>query len=203
MSNSENIEQLLNCYSLIEQQVFELYKLFSERVHDPYKKSLLIYIAYDSLKHSTILSQGLGSSSTNPKQNVGDCEPQLWATWQTHVSFYKEVFKNDQFDDQTLVSLANRLESFEKVFLDEYYLLINRIEQFEKKSMTAWLSGDEKKLDLESFTDIFNKIAEDEKRHINILQQIQQRERGKFSLLTSPFSGIDKTENSARAQVEK
>ena len=69
MSNSENIAQLLNCYNSIKQQVYELYKLFSERVHDPYNKSLFLYIAYDNLKHSTILSQGLGIPSVDFIQN--------------------------------------------------------------------------------------------------------------------------------------
>ncbi|MCJ7766862.1 hypothetical protein MUP79_00525 [Candidatus Bathyarchaeota archaeon] len=192
MSSSEKIAQLFNCCSSIEQQVFTLYKLFSERVHDPYTKSLLLYIAYDSLKHSTLLSQGLGVPLENLEQNVGDCEPQLWKTWQTHVSFYAV---EREFNDQTLVSEANRLERFENVFLVEYYLLINRIAEFEKKSVTNWLAGGENRLDLESFTDLFNKIAEDEKHHIRILQQIQQRGHGEFGLSTSPFSEIDKTED--------
>jgi len=70
--DSKNIANFLYCSSTLEEKVFSLYRGLSEKTQNQLAKSSLIYIAYDSLKHSVIM-RGIAENISQSKPKSGDC----------------------------------------------------------------------------------------------------------------------------------
>ena len=162
--DEKDVARFLYCLSILEQNVFQFYKCLHEKVEHPLVKSLLLYVAYDSQKHSVILSE-LGENTANLEWKVGDCERELGVVWKTVVSLSKEISKEENFDDKKLLSLVNRLTDFENVIGEEYVTLVQlKHLEFIVKEMPK-IHG----IDLDILKVIFEKITEDEEGHKELL----------------------------------
>ena len=113
--HQKEIAKVLYCLSILEHKIFEFYKRLHEKVEHPLVKSLLLYVAYDSLKHSVILKE-LGENIAKLAKKVGDCEGELGVVWKTIASLSEEISKEEKLDDKKLFSLINRLADFENSF---------------------------------------------------------------------------------------
>lgn len=168
LKDEKDVAKLLHCLSILEHKIYEFYKCLHEKVEHQFVKSLLLYVAYDSQKHSVILKEQ-GANITNLEKKIGDCEEELGVVWKTVVSLPEEISKEGKLDDKRLFSLVNRLADFENVMSEEYVTLIwLKILEFMTKEMPK-IHG----IDSESLKIIFRKIAEDEEGHREILLLIK------------------------------
>jgi rubrerythrin len=121
--DEKDIARLLYGLSILEQSIFQFYKRLHEKVKYPLVKSLLLYVAYDSQKHSVILKE-LGENTANMEEKVDDCERELGVVWKTVVSLSKEISNEENMEDEKLLSLVNKLTDFENVIGEEYLTLV-------------------------------------------------------------------------------
>jgi rubrerythrin len=164
--DKKDVAKFLHCLSIIEKKVFELYGFLSEKIEQPLIKFLLLYVAYDSLKHSEIL-KGISETISPLEKKPGDCKERVGDLWKTVTDFYEEISKEEKLDKKELLSLANSLTNFEGVIGEEYVTIIQlRILEFTAKETPKIFS-------VESLKEIFERIVKDEERHSEILTMVK------------------------------
>ncbi len=164
--DKKDIAKFLQCLSIIEEKVFELYKFLSEKMEPPLIKFLLLYVAYDSLKHSEIL-KGISENISPLEQKPSDCKEKIGDLWKTVTDFYEEISKEENLDKKELLSLADRLTNLEGVFGEEYITIVQlRILEFTAEETSKITS-------VESLKEIFERIVKDEEHHSEILTMVR------------------------------
>ena len=177
--DEKDIARLLYCLSILEQSIFQFYKRLHEKVKYPLVKSLLLYVAYDSQKHSVILKE-LGENTANMEEKVDDCERELGVVWKTVVSLSKEISNEENMEDEKLLSLVNKLTDFENVIGEEYLTLVQlKSLEFIARDMPK-ING----IDLDILKIILEKILEDEEHHTEILLLVKGLLQEKLARLT-------------------
>lgn len=167
--DAKDIAGFLWCSSSLEERVFSLYRNLSDRVQNPVVKSLFLYIAYDSLKHSQIM-RGIAETISNTRPKTGDCEKKLKPVWEKIVTFSQEVSKRLKISDRELSSMAQELAGFENSLSEEYFVLVQlKTLQYMTKEVAQFY-----KVDLDSLRSIFELITKDEENHREILASIKE-----------------------------
>lgn len=159
---------LLYCLNALEQIIFQFYKCLHEKVKQSLMKPLLLYIVYDSKKHSVILKE-LVENTAYQERKVDDCEIELGVVWKTVVSLSKEISNEENFDDKKLLALINKLTDFKNIIGEEYATLV-QLKSFE---IIAEEMSKIDRIDLSVLKVVFEKIIEDEEYHKDILVQIK------------------------------
>ena len=167
--DAKDVAGFLYCSSSLEERTFALYRTLSDKVQNPLVKSLLLYIAYDSLKHSLIM-RGIAESVSQSKPKPGDCEKKLKQVWEKVVAFHEEISKLQKLSDANLPSLAQDLAGLENSLSEEYFVLVQlkTLEYMTKEVEQLY------KVDLASLKNIFELIIKDEENHREILMSIEE-----------------------------
>ncbi len=160
------IAKFLYCSSVLEEKVAYAYRSLAERVDDSLVRSLLLYISTDSLKHSIIL-RAIGEELVeNLGVKVEDCENILGEVWRKLTMLaMEEIIKEEKVENEELISLANKMASFES-FVGEEYLTTLHLK-------VSSLIADELEVDLGDLKDILKWIVEDEERHEKIITMLR------------------------------
>ena len=166
--NAQNVAGFLYCTSNLEEKVFSLYRTLSDKVQNPIVKSLLLYIAYDSLKHSLIM-RGIAETISKSKPSPEDCERKLNQIWKELASLSAEIANRERVADSELSPLAKELAGFENSLSEEYFVLVQlkTLEYMTKEIAQMY------KVDLAGLKDIFELIIKDEENHREILNSIE------------------------------
>jgi rubrerythrin len=165
----DNIADSLWCDSVFETRTYLLYKNLADRVDLPFIKSLLLHIAYDSQKHSAILtgiSQSIGGSRVKAK----DCEKRLSKSWMVINDVSYEIANEKKTMVESLPSLTKKLSLLESAMGEEYYTLV-RMKTLQQ--MTG-LIRERYNVDLEDLKDVFETIIKDEETHQELLAKIKK-----------------------------
>jgi rubrerythrin len=179
--DEKDVAGFLYCSSGLEERVFSLYRSLSDKVQNPLVKSLFLYIAYDSLKHSLIM-RGIAETVSNTKPKPGDCEKKLKQIWEKVIAFSEEISKREKVSDQELPAIARELAGFEDSLSEEYSVLVQlKTHEYMTKEVTQLY-----KVDLASLKNIFELIIKDKENHREILTSIEE-------LFTSEESPKDNT----------
>jgi len=167
--DAKDVAGFLYCSSSLEERTFALYRTLSDKIQNPLMKSLFLYIAYDSLKHSLIM-RGIAESVSQSKPKAGDCEKKLKRVWEKIVAFHEEISKCQKLSDAELSSLARDLAGFENSLSEEYVVLVQlkTLEYMAKQVAQLY------KVDLASLKSIFEWIIKDEENHREILTSIEE-----------------------------
>jgi hypothetical protein len=150
--------------ALIEKELFELYTNLLERVKDVTPKTLLSYIATDSLKHSTILA-AIIAEVDGSKTKESDCDITILYNKGLIKTLSKDIARRSVISIDELISLIGTLAGFENLLFTEY-----------KKAFHLEFTGvrkygsDRSKEDEE--LNIFTLIVGDEERHQRILGEM-------------------------------
>jgi hypothetical protein len=150
--------------ALIEKELFELYTNLLERVEDVTPKTLLSYIATDSLKHYTILA-AIIDEVDGSKTKESDCDITILYNKGLIRTLSKDIAMRSAVSIDELISLIGTLAGFENLLFTEY-----------KKAFHLEFSGvkkygsDRSKEDEE--LNIFTLIVGDEERHQRILGEM-------------------------------
>jgi len=161
----KKIAQYLRCSSILEENVATAYKSFANKTENSLIKPLLLFISYDSLKHSKTLRK-LSQNITKTESTTEQCEIILGKAWKNAVTqAHREMLKKERITDQELASLIDKMINLES-FLGEEYLMILQLKTLE-------LAAKDSKMDLTGTKKILEWIIEDEKRHELILERIK------------------------------
>ena len=150
--------------ALIEKELFELYTNLLERVEDVTPKTLLSYIATDSLKHSTILA-AIIDEVDGSKTKESDCDISILYNKGLIRTLSRDIALRSVISIDELLSFIGTLAGFENLLFTEY-----------KKAFHLEFAGvrhygsDRSKEDEE--LNIFTLIVGDEERHQRILGEM-------------------------------
>ncbi len=160
--NSEAPVKFLFCLSVLEGKAYHLFGLISEKVELPRIKYSLLYVAYDSLKNSVILSE-LCKSFTVSEVETKDYESILGEVWKTIVKLSDEISKLKKITKKDLVHFADRLISVYAFLTVELKTL--RCMSKEISELYA--------VDLDVLEDIFDLVIADEENDAEVLMTLK------------------------------
>lgn len=130
-------------------------------------KPLLLYISYDSFKHSRILRQIAKSLSAKVKVDLEACREQMGEAWKrVFESALAMASRKDKMMVEELLSIIDSMEGIEGFVGEEYLMLIN--------SRILQLAPRRGKEELELYKATLELMAEDEERHRSILRKIKE-----------------------------
>ena len=112
------LERNISCLVLLERQLCQLYQTLLKKTEDLTARSLLHYIASDSLKHSVILEGIL--KETGWKVGESDCDANIRYAITQAEALSKDVSKIPKIDNVRLASLTDGLADFESLLLERY-----------------------------------------------------------------------------------
>ncbi|PVX25565.1 MAG: hypothetical protein CW716_07775 [Candidatus Bathyarchaeum sp.] len=163
-SNIIVFERQVLSLAIIEKELFQLYTEIAQKAEDVSAKTLLSYIATDSLKHSTILA-AIFDEVNGSKAKESDCDVNIRYNKQLIETLTKDISKTETISQEELISLIDTLCNFEELLYNEY-----------KKSFhleyTQVTTGYKSQKDEEPELNIFNLIVGDEERHQKILMSL-------------------------------
>ncbi len=146
--------------ALIEKELFQLYTELSKKVEDVSAKTLLSYIATDSLKHSTILA-AIIDEVDGSKVREKDCDANTLYNKKLIEALSNDISRSKKVSQQELISLIDVLCGFENLLFKEYKRAFHL-------EYTSFTNGEPQKDDETELT-IFKLIVNDEERHQKIL----------------------------------
>lgn len=162
-----DLDGFLNCAGMLEEKTFAFYKDLSEKVQHPLVKHLLLYIAYDSFKHSVILRK-IREVNKAKKKSI-NCEKNLKNVWEAAAKISQEIFERPYVNNEELRSIIDRLTKYEASLSEDYYVLA----QLKTLKLMAKEIKKTYNIDVEYLKDIFELIIMDEDGHREILVSIQ------------------------------
>lgn len=163
--DERDVARFLCCLSILEEKVANAYKSYSENTENPRLEPLLLFVSYDSLKHSKIL-KSLSEHMIKQEPTSRDCEQLLGKTWKnTIIQAQGETQKTEKITDEEIAQLIDKMINLEN-FLGEEYLTVLHLR-------TVQLVSKELQADAASFSRTLEWIIADEKRHVKILGMIK------------------------------
>jgi len=178
----EESTQYLRGFGLIENECFNIYDKLSKKINHP-ESSLILGIAYDSLKCSKIVHAILdcfdqtGPENIKTKKDLTDLAAQL-------STFSKEVQKINCLSYQASCEVLKELTKIEKLLTDTYNSYAN-------SSAISAIAQEVTKyanVNVDNFSKVFVKIAEEKERHreelIEIIYALEQTEANRLRQIT-------------------
>ena len=156
----------IGCLSMLESKASLLYNNLSEKTEVPLAKSLLLSIAQDSAKHSTLL-KGIGNSIASSEPKAKDCEKNLGQMWQSLTIFENEVEAKGSI---SLGELYEKLLTLESSVGEEYYIFTQmQTLQYMTKEINQLYN-----ISLDRVKSVFESIIKDEEHHREILATLKE-----------------------------
>jgi len=165
--SKDELLKLIQCCAFLEERVSEAYKHMAKRAEDPALKALLSYVASDSWKHAETL-KNVATALGGEMRDLGECEQvagELWAAVMRGVE--NELAQTGKLSREDLASIVDSLTNLESAVMEEYLMM------FQAEAIKMLLEGYP---EADSLKMIMNWIAEDEKRHAQILMTLKGRE---------------------------
>jgi rubrerythrin len=157
----------ITCLSVIEFKTSFIYNSLSEKTQTPLSKSLLLSIAQDSAKHSTLL-EGVSKSISPLQPKREECEKNLGQTWPTLNTLISDL--EAKADSLSSDELYEKLLALESIFGEEYVVFIQmQTLRFMTKEINQIYS-----IDLDNLKQVFESIVKDEEHHREILAQLRE-----------------------------
>jgi rubrerythrin len=151
--------------ALVEKELFELYTNLLKRIEDVTPKTLLSYIATDSLKHSTILA-AIIEEVDGSKAKESDCDVTILYNKGLIRTLSKDIAVRPVISNDELISLIGTLAGFENLLFTEY----KKAFHLEFSGVKKYGSNQSKEED--ENLNIFTLIVDDEERHQRILGEM-------------------------------
>ena len=167
LNDNQKMAIYVSCLSVIESKTSLLYNRLSEKTELPLAKSLLLSIAQDSAKHSTLLKGVIKSmSSVEPKKD--ECEKHLGQTMSSLKALVNEL--ESKVDSVSLPELYEKLLVLESTFGEEYLIFVQtQTLSYMVKEINQLYS-----IDLGNVKSVFESIMKDEEHHLEILTQLKE-----------------------------
>ena len=121
MNDSKTMASYISCLSKLEYNTALLYRSLSEKNENSIAKTLLLSIAQDSSKHSTLL-KGVSDSIASVEVKTKDCAKNL-EQWLTVNNCLNEVTSKKQ-GELSMADLFEKLITLESNLGEEYYIFV-------------------------------------------------------------------------------
>ena len=154
------VERQMVSLGLMERELYELYTNLSSKVEDLAAKTLFVYIASDSLKHSTVLVTILEEAGGS-KLKEQDCDETIRYNIDLIETLSADIARTKKVGREELLSIIDTLAGFETLLYDEYAKAFH--------IDTTKLVEDEDPDKNESDLSVFGLILKDEDLHKRIL----------------------------------
>jgi len=165
----------IHCLSILENNTAQLYHALSDWTVSPLAKSLLLNIALDSAKHSTLL-KGISDSLTTSKTNLKECAKNLGEVWRLVDALSEELTKKRNSSKLDFSQLADKLTNLESELGEEYHIFVQmkNLEALSKEINQLY------NVEIGTIRKIINSIIKDEDHHRELLSTIRRLlEQGK------------------------
>lgn len=161
-----DLARFLQCSSILEERVANAYKHLADRVENTTAKSLLQYIIHDTYKHSEVL-RDIGNTIARLEATNGEDYERTWGkVWKALVTdSMQELSQKDKITNKDLASHIDAMKNLENHLAEEYLTTLH--------TKTVKLIAQQHDIDLGNCNTILEWIAEDEKRHEQILTMIK------------------------------
>jgi len=170
----ESLADILQYASILEEEAYWLYKNLADKVEVPLVRSLLLSIAYDSQKHSTIF-RGISESVGKRIRSRRDYEKRLGETLTTIDHLKSEIAKKEKISCEDFSALVKDLTTLESTIGEEYFTLVQvKTLLFMTKEIRETYN-----VDLEDLKGLLESIIQDEERHEQLLSEIKKVLMGK------------------------
>lgn len=156
------IAKYISGLGMLEGRAFQLFECISKKIELPRVKFSLLYVAYDSLKNSTILLE-LSKSLEMPQATTLNYESIMGETWRIVGDLYREIMKLENISREDLARFADRLISV-------YARLIVQLKTLRYMSKEISQSYG---VDLESLEDIFDLLIGAEETDSMVLMALK------------------------------
>jgi rubrerythrin len=165
LTNKEkDAAMFLRCSSVLEEEMFQLYHAIAQKTQHPDVRSLLIGLAYDSLKHSKMVRE-LSKNIIGPNPEAKDCKRQIGELLTNVHVFFEEVSVKEEITDEDLTPILKDIADSEDLIYEKYSVLVQpRILQFVVAEISRLLPAD-----LETLKSVFEIIIKDKENHRDIL----------------------------------
>jgi hypothetical protein len=157
--------KLIHCCGVLEERVAEAYKHMAERSVDSVLKAVLTYVASDSRKHAETL-KSVAAALGAEMSELEECRQvagELWAATMRGVEL--ELMQIGKLSREDLASMIDSLTDLESVVMEEYLMML------QAEAIKILL---EAKPETSCLKMIIEWIAEDEKRHMQILEALKK-----------------------------
>ena len=155
---------MFRCLASLEDRVYKVYKLISSRVEDPQVTLTLLFIGYDSLKHSEVFKSMTRILESQESIATGECEEELGLSYARLMSLLDEVERQVKYRRslpyEEIVEALRRLIQVEECISEECLVQV----------MTRIMS-EEAKEELVEFREMLRLISKDEERHNTLLRE--------------------------------
>ncbi|MFH0896622.1 MAG: hypothetical protein V1850_01045 [Candidatus Bathyarchaeota archaeon] len=148
----------VSCVALLEDSAAELYEKLVKRCENNQVKLILLEILYETKKHGELLrhihKMGDGEETI---PSYGKCEKEMGSLFRDSLELITHLRKQVERGKEPIKSIIMDSINFEKGFGEEYSSgIYAKISSLVETSPTI--------------KEVFNHIAEDEKRHVKMLQ---------------------------------
>lgn len=171
MGFPENIGNVLFCSSLLEKKTYEMYYELSKKIENSVVRTLLVSIAQDSLKHSSLFEE-ISKDFINVPPREKECKKQLGEIWSNIYSVTKLLKDKKTLSSEDLLVLIKKL-SYVEYYMGEEYSILEKVKTL--KYMSKEIS-DFYNIDFEDafslHQKVFDSIVNDEQKHRDILIDI-------------------------------
>ena len=164
--SEDELLKLIYCCGVLEERVAEAYRHMAERAGDLILRAVLGYVADDSRKHADALrnmAAALGAGAPDPEE-CRRVAGELWAITMRGVE--RELAQTSRLSREDLASIIESLADLESAVMEEYLMML----QAEAIKMLL-----EDRPEANCLKKIIEWIAEDEKRHAQILEALKGR----------------------------
>lgn len=163
------LANFINCLSILENGTYLLYKNLSTKVEPPLLKSLLLSIAGDSQKHSTLL-KGVADSINKAPKKPTNCEKNTGEVWRLVANLRAEIDAKKNYSGDDMPQLSQKLAFLESILGEEYYMFVQMktLQMMMKEINKIYM------FDLSGLKSIFTHIINDEEHHQELIGTIQR-----------------------------
>jgi rubrerythrin len=171
LESTDSLGNDLFCSSLLEKRTYELYTELVEKVEHPVVKPLLVSVAQDSRKHSSLF-EVISRDFVNNPPNEKLCKKQLGIIWRYVDDVFEFVNNKKSLSSVDLLDLIKNLSSVE-YYMGEEYTILEKVKTltYMNKEISK-IYGIELDDVLMSHRNVFSSIINDERNHREILYNI-------------------------------
>jgi rubrerythrin len=186
----KNSTRHLLCCSSLEEETFYLYQCVAKKMNNPELRSLVINIAYDSIKHSKTIRELL-KTVEKTDITIKNCKKNYSALWKEIVEVSEQVSKMQDVNDEEFYEIFKGLTELEDCLIEDYcYLLEHKIPESLANELSKWTP-----INMDNLNKIFDGIIEDKQRHRETLIEIGYCFAAKDSIGTEDSTPTVKYQN--------
>lgn len=171
-----SMRHLLCCIGL-EVETFRLYQVVAKKMNYPELRSVVVNVAYDTVKHSETIKELLRTVG-EVEVKVENCSKNWHELWKGIVEASEHISMMVNISDEEFRDIFNGLAKLEDGLIESYYFLLGlKVHESLAKEL-----GKLAPVDLADLVGIFERIIEDKQRHRDTLIGIGYRFAAKEAL---------------------